>query len=164
MSNPQVYVACLAAYNNGHLHGVWIDAAQDIDDLREAIQRVLDTSPIPDAEEWAIHDYNDMPNLGEYPSLERVVQAAELVERYSLEAVEAYISHKGEDADLDDFECNYRGEFKSEEDFAIQHVEDIGLLKGVPEAVSMYFDYEAYARDIFINDFFEENGHVFECN
>lgn len=23
---PRIYVACLAAYNNGHLHGRWIDA------------------------------------------------------------------------------------------------------------------------------------------
>ena len=30
-SNPRIYVACLAAYNNGYLHGVWIDADQDAD-------------------------------------------------------------------------------------------------------------------------------------
>ena len=27
-SNPRIYVACLAAYNNGYLHGAWIDADQ----------------------------------------------------------------------------------------------------------------------------------------
>ena len=27
---PKIYVACLAAYNNGHLHGEWIDATQDV--------------------------------------------------------------------------------------------------------------------------------------
>ncbi|MDO7837100.1 antirestriction protein ArdA [Sphingobium sp. HBC34] len=26
---PRIYVACLAAYNNGILHGTWIDAAQE---------------------------------------------------------------------------------------------------------------------------------------
>lgn len=26
---PRIYVACLAAYNNGSLHGRWIDADQD---------------------------------------------------------------------------------------------------------------------------------------
>lgn len=25
---PRVYVACLAAYNSGFLHGAWIDAGQ----------------------------------------------------------------------------------------------------------------------------------------
>lgn len=23
---PSIYVACLAAYNNGYLHGMWLDA------------------------------------------------------------------------------------------------------------------------------------------
>ena len=27
-TEPRIYVACLAAYNNGILHGAWIDAAQ----------------------------------------------------------------------------------------------------------------------------------------
>jgi hypothetical protein len=27
---PQIYVACLAAYNNGRLHGVWIDAVRHV--------------------------------------------------------------------------------------------------------------------------------------
>ncbi|WP_426033321.1 antirestriction protein ArdA, partial [Caulobacter sp. DWP3-1-3b2] len=26
---PRIYVACLAAYNNGWLHGVWIDVEDD---------------------------------------------------------------------------------------------------------------------------------------
>ena len=30
---PRIYVACLAAYNAGILHGKWIDAAQDADSL-----------------------------------------------------------------------------------------------------------------------------------
>jgi antirestriction protein len=27
-TEPRIYVACLAAYNNGNLHGAWIDATQ----------------------------------------------------------------------------------------------------------------------------------------
>ena len=30
MENPSIYVADLAAYNNGYLHGVWIDATQEL--------------------------------------------------------------------------------------------------------------------------------------
>ena len=54
---PRIYVACLAAYNNGELHGAWIDADQDADAIREEIAVILTTSPEPNAEEWAIHDY-----------------------------------------------------------------------------------------------------------
>jgi Antirestriction protein (ArdA) len=32
MTAPRIYVACLAAYNNGRLHGEWIDADQPADE------------------------------------------------------------------------------------------------------------------------------------
>jgi len=33
--NPQIYVACLASYNNGTLWGRWVDAAQDEDVIHD---------------------------------------------------------------------------------------------------------------------------------
>jgi antirestriction protein len=51
--SPKIYVACLAAYNNGKLHGKWIDAAQDADDIQSEVDDMLKTSPEPGAEEWA---------------------------------------------------------------------------------------------------------------
>jgi antirestriction protein len=53
---PRIYVACLSAYNNGHLHGWWIDADQEPDALWLDIEEMLADSPMDDAEEWAIHD------------------------------------------------------------------------------------------------------------
>jgi len=29
----RIYVACLSTYNNGFLHGEWIDATLEIDDI-----------------------------------------------------------------------------------------------------------------------------------
>lgn len=49
---PRIYAACLAAYNNGILHGEWIEA-QDAWSMWEATRDMLAKSPIPDAEEWA---------------------------------------------------------------------------------------------------------------
>lgn len=48
MSNytPRVYVACLASYNDGILHGEWVDAV-DADEIQEGIDRVLFSSPRP---------------------------------------------------------------------------------------------------------------------
>ena len=51
---PRIYVACLAAYNNGRLHGAWIDATTP-DEIRTEVRAMLAASPEPDAEEWAIH-------------------------------------------------------------------------------------------------------------
>ena len=66
---PRIYVACLAAYNGGRLHGEWIDADQSADDIGEAIKQMLSRSPEPCAEEWAIHDHENFQGieLGECP-------------------------------------------------------------------------------------------------
>lgn len=57
MSNEiRIYVADLAAYNAGYLHGVWIDACDDVSDIREQIKAMLAASPVEDSEEHAIHD------------------------------------------------------------------------------------------------------------
>ncbi|MEV8022472.1 antirestriction protein ArdA [Streptomyces sp. NPDC086554] len=68
----QIYAACLAAYNNGILHGEWIDATQDPDSINHEIQLMLERSPIKGAEEYAIHDYDGFGgiSLGEYESLD----------------------------------------------------------------------------------------------
>jgi len=53
----RIYVADLAAYNNGRLHGVWINACLDPEDIQEQVNKMLAESPEPDAEEYAIHDF-----------------------------------------------------------------------------------------------------------
>lgn len=47
--SPRIYVADLASYNNGVLHGVWIDLdGKDADDVHEEIRaKVLRTSKFP---------------------------------------------------------------------------------------------------------------------
>lgn len=47
---PRIYVACLASYNAGRLHGKWFDLEDygDADDLQDAVRRdVMITSPHP---------------------------------------------------------------------------------------------------------------------
>src|SRR5687768_7754754 len=78
---PRIYVACLAAYNAGTLHGEWLDADQSAEELHEAIRGMLSKSPKPGAEEWAIHDYHNFGDikLSEHESLENVAALAELI-------------------------------------------------------------------------------------
>ncbi len=61
---PKIYVDCLSAYNAGTLHGSWIDANQDAEDIHEEIQEMLSESPEPVAEEWAIHDFGAVCRTG----------------------------------------------------------------------------------------------------
>lgn len=46
----RIYVACLASYNNGVLHGEWIDADEGVDHIHEEIAKILRTSKYPNVE------------------------------------------------------------------------------------------------------------------
>ena len=78
MNSPKIYVACLSSYNNGILHGEWIDV-EDYEQLQEEVNRILKESPMNDAEEWAIHDFEGFGNIKieEYDGLEHVAELAE---------------------------------------------------------------------------------------
>ncbi len=60
----RIYVADLAAYNNGKLLGVWIDATQDPDDIQEQIYEMLVNSSEGFSEEYAIHDNEGFRGYG----------------------------------------------------------------------------------------------------
>lgn len=92
MSNMQVWVACLESYNNGRLHGQWVDPT-DFEDA-EAFGKEIDRIII--GEEYAIHDYDNCPKeivsyLGEYASYEQLYDVAtalvECKEEYGEELV-----------------------------------------------------------------------------
>lgn len=58
---------------------------------------------------------------------------------------------------------NYRIYYNCDnmEDVAYQVVNDCGLLDGAPEELKVYFDYEAYGRDLSINGTFTQVDDAF---
>nr|QID21766.1 hypothetical protein pSFE199_00058 [Escherichia coli] len=76
------------------------------------------------------------------------------------EAYRLWVEDTGE-TDFDTFRDARWGEADSEEAFAVEFASDTGLLADVPETVALYFDYEAYARDLFPDSFTFIDGHVF---
>ena len=156
-ATARVYVACLASYNAGTLHGAWIDLTADASDIADAIAGVLAESPEPGAEEWAIHDHEGLCGLlsGESADPEELAQIAEVIESADdVEALEAFVDYGWNKLDTlaDDFEEHYLGEHDSEIDYASDRVESIDLLDGCNEVAAFYFDYEAYSRDLFLGD------------
>jgi antirestriction protein len=166
---PQVYVACLSAYNNGKLHGKWIEMAQSMDDIQKEIDDMLANSPEEDAEEWAIHDYEGFGNykVSEYEDLKELAELAELIENHDEVALVATEIECHIDDIINLVEERYCGEYASKEDWADQYLNDTGVLSDLPETMKWYFDYEKYARDCELNGdvIFVEMGynsvHVF---
>lgn len=187
MSNSidwRIYVASLSDYNNDTLHGVWIDfdACSDVDEVQDAINTMLLASPYAasefakqhglQAEEWAIHDYEGWAGITLSESegignLWETYKHLQDLEDCETEAFSIYYTNllNASETDwdtLDNFRAAYQGEFDSDADFAEYLLEETGGLDAIPENLRYYFDYEKYARDLFIGgDYWTHEGYVF---
>jgi len=163
---PRIYVASLSDYNAGILHGRWLDATAQPEDIERQISEMLTDSPTTRrygdvAEEWAIHDYEGFSpfvQLGEYESIERVAALARGLVAHG-EAFAAWWSTEErevtDDAEMEAaFEEQFLGEYGSIEDYGRQVLEDMGIeveeLLGVPDGLRPYVrvDVEAWTRDM----------------
>ena len=165
MDTPQIYVAYLAAYNNGTLHGIWCDATQGVNEIYSDIRNMLAEGPIEGAEEWALHDYSGFGDarIDEYESIANVAKLAEFIEEFGALGAALLGEYSIDDAQRC-IEDNYHGAYDSEVDFAESIFEDC-YGHAIPQNLIYYFDYEAFARDLFINDYFSVEAvgqtHVF---
>ncbi|MEL7400614.1 MAG: antirestriction protein ArdA, partial [Pseudomonadota bacterium] len=148
------------------LHGAWIDAAQDVGDLQQAVQTMLEASPEANAEEWAIHGFDGFEGaiVSEYEGLAAVSELAAFVGEHGALGADLY-NHCG--GSLEEAETalsdHYHGEFASLADFAQELTESTGE---VPRHLEFYIDYEKMGRDMALGDMFTiETGyreiHVF---
>ena len=171
----RIYVACLAAYNGGRLHGAWVSAEQDADGIQADVDAMLAASPEPSAEEWAIHDSEGFHGMtiDESESFEHVAELAEVLSEHGA-AYAAYADVVGEHyANVGGFEDAYRGEWDSEEAYAIDYIESTGVLDSMPDNLRHYFDWAAWTRDLFMDYVSADSPsgrrgysgvYVFECN
>src|SRR6266508_5155906 len=155
---PEIWVGSLADYNAGVLHGAWLDATLEPDELAAAVQFMLRNSHEPDAEEYGVFDYDGFGDaaslLGEYPSLATVSKVAQGIQEHG-QAFAAWAAYVGpEQAEqLDRFEDHYLGEWDSTEAYAedlLEESEAYRVIEEAPEWLRPYLqvDIEGYAHDL----------------
>ena len=155
--NPQIWVGSLADYNNGRLHGVWMDATLEPDELEAATQFMLRNGYTPGAEDWAIMDHQDFGgyNVGEYASFRAVSLIAQGIALHG-PAFGKWVEHVGEQSEslltTERFNDHYQGEFDSAEDFVdyyLSETDSLDFMRFMPDSVKHYIkvDLEMYARD-----------------
>lgn len=164
---PRIYVACLAAYNSGILHGAWIDAGSDAWAIWDGIAAMLKASPVAEAEEWAIHDYEGFAGLRirEYEGIERVAELAAFIGEHGTLGGEL-CNHFGGDLDeaREAMTERYHGCHASLADYVQELTEEC---TAIPENLRYYIDWQAMARDAEMSgDFFtietaHDEVHVF---
>ena len=146
-SNPRSYVACLAAYSNSYLHGAWVDADQDTDQIRDEIAAMLARSPVEGAEEYAIYDYEGFEgvSISEYAGIDTVARMAAFIAEHGALGAGLLEQFSG---DMDQTESTledcYHGRFASLADYMEELTTESVT---IPEALRNYVDWDAMARE-----------------
>jgi antirestriction protein len=168
---PKIYIACLSAYNNGFLHGSWIDVSKGLDHVEERIFEILSSSPMSKeetCEEWAIHDFQGFGDykVSEYHNLECLCDIAEFLARnesdFPVKVISQLVNDFGLEVAKEKLDDDFIGNFDTITDLAYHYVEETGLLYGVHESIAMYFDYDSFGRDLELNgDVTSYNNYYF---
>ena len=176
MSEPKVYMACLGCYNEGRNHGSWIDADEleerwayaEEHDRQDRVGHFNKCSR-PFHDEWAIHDYDGVPNMGEHPDIPFLIEAMRCIKEHGdaffrwFEQDSWNMSHlKGELANT--FNEQYRGEYDSPKAFAEEFAQEVGWLsKANNNPLFRYVDFDWYWHADLRHSFTYSHGHVWCC-
>lgn len=122
----------------------------DVTDMMDSAYQPCDTcngtGQVPTAEEWAVHDYDDFPDMGENPDLETVVIVAQGIEERG-EPYRLWCEYESDNYDHDKFREEYQGEYRTLEDYAEDYCDQTGMLSECPDNLKNYIDYVAMAHD-----------------
>jgi antirestriction protein len=152
----------LSDYNNGLLHGAWLDAARGEDDLQADITNMLAASPWQartgePAEEWAIFDSDGFGPLRihEHDSLRRISLVAKGIAQHG-PAYAAWADVMEDEERLQGFDENYLGHYDNLHTYVEQLINDLGydelLDKALPASIRPYIkiDITATANDLLL--------------
>lgn len=155
--SPALYCCTYGKYNSGKLCGMWVDLSS-FDDYDEFINFCKAIHADEEDPEIMYQDYENMPgslyseSMGE-KGFEKIMEYCELCDDYSVSAVEDFLEWDSTD-DLDRMHDAYVGVYDSEEDFARELVNECYDLEKMMGNLADYFDYEAFARDLFMGDYY----------
>ena len=161
---PSVYVGTYGKYNDGSLRGLWIDLSS-FNDYDEFINFCNAIHADEEDPELMAQDFEGFPRewytegFMSEDDFDNILEYSDMCDKHGVDAVDDYMEFNDS---LDNFEEAYCGEWDSEEDFARHIVEECYNLEKMMGSLANYFDYEAFARDLFNWDYnMGANGHVF---
>lgn len=147
--------------------GLWIDLMEvkSWDDIREELEShypnsELDEILCADIEGLPKHFYYSGADSFSMNEWVEFLEDWESLDHLEAEIIEAYFDNCGV-VSLDQVDEAYFGQFDSDEALAEYLIEETGDLNEIPEHLRYYFDYEKYARDLMMGDFFSSNGYYF---
>lgn len=169
LNEARVYVGTYGKYNSGNLCGAWLDLS-DYSNKKEFYEACKKLHKDENNPEFMFQDCENVPEglIDESWLSENFFALRDAVKDLSDTEKEAFFvwcNHNlydlsEEDADdlVNRFKDFYVGEYDDEEDFAYEIIEECYDLS---DFAKMYFDYEKFARDLFMGEYYFEDGFVF---
>lgn len=169
LSEARIYVGTYAKYNKGSIFGKWMDLS-DYSDSSAFYNACRELHSDEEDPELMFQDWEYIPDslISESwlsPNIFEIIEAVSKLNDTEQEAFGVWLNYTSSDIaseDIDDlissFEDDYQGQYSSEEDYAYEVVEQCYEL---PDFAKTYFDYEKFARDLFICDYYYDEGFVF---
>lgn len=169
ISEARIYVGTYAKYNDGSIFGKWLDLS-DYSDKEEFYEACRELHKDEEDPEFMFQDWEYIPSglIGESwlsDNIFEVIEAINDMDDDRKEAFEVWLNHESHDLNsknindlISSFEDDFQGAYKDEEDYAYEIVDECYDL---PEFAKTYFDYEKFARDLFMTDYWFEDGYVF---
>lgn len=151
---PRIFVICLAAYNNGLLHGVWINAAQELYKIQKEIKKMILESPVLGAEDFGIHaseGFGPLNVIGR-ESIKSIQKMAIFISEAGELGIELLLYFGDVDSAQEALENHYHGSYENELEFAIQLFDQL-YMASIPEIAQGYIDYASFKRDLFVDEY-----------
>ena len=163
--SPALYCGTYGKYNSGNFNGMWVnvstfDSYEDFKTFCKAIHADEEDPEIMCQDGENIPDSLCSESIGE-DEFNNIIKYCELCDEYNVLAVDDFLElYKPEYLDMMSY--SYVGVYDSREEFAKEKaIEEFNPEKMMGD-FACYFDYEAYARDLFFNDYrFGSHGSVF---
>ena len=159
-SSISIYIACLASYNSSILHGKWyeLNDYDNEENLLKDIGKMLKESPIPNAEEWEIHDYDSTINssLLDGYDLEHLIALNEVMNTLNEDDIVEEFLKEGitiEEMERKRENLVFYADF---EEYAEHYIDDCCYNTKENEFLIRYLDWEKLARDLRIESVYYE--------
>ena len=162
--SPALYCGTYGKYNSGSLCGMWVNVStfESYDDFENFCKAIHADEEDPELmyQDFAnIHDSLYHESMGE-EEFNNLLKYCELCDDFVVDAVDDFLELFRPE-DLDRMDDSYMGVYDSKEDVAREIVNDCYDLDKMMGNLSYYFDYEAFARDLFMCDYhFGSHGTV----
>ena len=162
--SPALYCGTYGKYNSGNLGGMWVNVStfNSYEDFKTFCLAIHADEEEP---ELMYQDFANIPDSLYHESMgeeefNKILEYCELCDDYCVSAVDDFLEWFSPE-DFDRMDDAYAGVYDSEEDFAREMVNDCYDIEKMMGDLAYYFDYEAFARDLFMCDYhFGSHGTV----